>query len=251
MKVKSYQLKSLRAWELVQMVSDALVFIENQSEGMPETYMSKMEELRMAFKICNDEVFRQRRISTSDVIEAEALRDYDIRKLYSIISDYTNYRYDKQKEGAAQSLLFIFRRYGTGYTISRMPQDTQWSLMDRLLEELTRESSQQHLATLHLTEVMEALVKNNNAFKKAQQIRLKKEAHYVTGVAKAARKDLTVQFLEFVATVNALAMLEGEEQYAELKLLVNELIKDTMESGKQKKRKPEEEEEVQEGESQE
>ncbi len=246
MKVKAYQLKSLRGWELVQMVSDALVFIENQSEGMPEAYMSKMEELRTAFQICNDEVFLQRRISTSDVFEAEALRDYDIRKLHSIISDYSDYRYDKQKEEAAQALMFIFKRYGTGYTISRMPQDTQWSLMDRLLQELDRESSQQHLATLHLTEVMEALIKNNNSFKKAQQIRLKKEAHYVTGVVKAARKDLTKEFLEFVDIVNALAMLEGQEKYAELKLIMNALIKETVGSGKQKKRKVEEEEDVKE-----
>lgn len=244
MKVKSYQLERLRSWGLVQMVSDALVFIENQSEGMPEAYTSKMEELRTAFQICNDEVFLQRRVPTSDVFETEALRDYDIRKLYSIISDYSDYRYDKQKEKAAQALMFIFKRYGTGYTISRMPQDTQWSLMDRLLQELDRESSQQHIATLHLTEVMEALIQNNNSFKKAQQIRLKKEAHYVTGVVKAARKDLTKKFLEFVDIVNALAMLEGEEKYAELKLILNTLIKEYVTEAKQKKRQPEGEEEI-------
>ena len=237
MKVKSYQLERLSHLKFLHFMRDALVFIDNHSEGMPKSYTNECEELRTAFDICNKEVMLQRRISTSDVFEAEELRDYDIRKIYSIIYNYSDYRYDKQKEEAAKALMFIFRRYGTGYTISRMPQDTQGALMISLLQELEREAAQQHIATLHLTEVMSALKESQNYFEESQKRRRKKEAHYVTGVVKDARKDLTIQFLEFVDIVNALATLEGEQKYFELKLTMNELIKKNVTTARQQKRK--------------
>lgn len=237
MKVKSYQLERLSHLELLQFMRDALVFIDNHSEGMPESYTNKYEKVRTVLDIYYKEVMLPRRISTRDVFEAEELRDYDIRKIYSIINNYSDYRYDKQKEEAAKALMFIFRRYGTGHTISRMPQDTQGVLMINLLQELEHEAAQQHIATLHLTEVMDALIHSHNYFEEAQKIRRKKEAHYVTGVVKDVRKDLTVQFLEFVDIVNALGTLEGQEKYSELKLTINQLIKKYVTAAQQRKPK--------------
>ena len=237
MDVKYYHLRDLSRWELFQLMFDALTFIDNHSQGMPLIFTNKVEELRTTFDIYDVEVAIERKISTREVFEAEQLRAYAVRKIYNLIYDYSDYRYDNKKEKAAQALMHIFESYGTGSNISRMPQETQTAVLINLLQELGREASLQHIATLHLTEAVEALSQSNNYFIQSQRIRHKKEAHYVTGVVKAARKDLTHQFLEFANVVNALAVLEGQEKYADLKKIMNELVKRYVTTARQRKRK--------------
>lgn len=237
MNVKLYHLVRLSRWELFQLVFDALTFIDNHSQGMPLSFTNKVDELRSAFAIYDVEVALERKISTSEVFEAEQLRDYDVRKIYSLIYDYSDYRYDNKIEKAAQALLFIFEPYGTGSSISRMPQESQTAVLINLLQELEREAAQQHIATLRLTKAVQALSHSNNYFIQSQRIRHKQEARYVTGVVKAARRDLTNHFLEFADVVNALAIIEGQEKYAELKKIMNELLKKYVTTARKRKRK--------------
>lgn len=237
MNVKYYHLRDISRWELFQLVYDALTFIDSHSQGMPQSYTSKVEEVRTAFDIYDVEVALERKISTQELFEAEELRNYDVRKIYSIINDYSNYRYDNQKEMAGQALIHIFESYGTGSSISRMPQGTQTAVIINLLQELGRKAAQQHIATLDLTKAVEAFSHSNDYFIQSQRIRHKQEAHYVTGVVKAARKELSTQFLEFVDVVNALSILEGQEKFAQLKQTISAMVKKYVLRARQRKRK--------------
>ncbi|MDD2474749.1 MAG: DUF6261 family protein [Dysgonamonadaceae bacterium] len=237
MNVKLHHLERLSRWELFQLVFDALTFIDTHSQEMPQSFTNKAEELRTIFDIYDVEMALERKIPTSEVFEAEQLRDYDVRKIYNLIYDYSDYRYDKQIEKAAQALIAVFKPYGTGSSISRMPQEEQTAVLINLLQDLDREATQQHIATLRLTTAVEALSHSNNYFIQSQHIRHKQEARYVTGVVKAVRKDLTKHFLEFADVVNALATIEGQEKYAELKKIINELIKKYVTTAWKRKRK--------------
>ena len=244
MNVKYYHLRILSRWELFQEMFDALKYTEEHSEGMPESFVKKVQELRTAFDFYDEELTLERRISTSEISEADKLRDYAVRKVYGIIYEYSNYRYDQQKEVAAQALIHAFKRYGTGSSISRMGQDTQTAVISLLLQLLTTETAQQHTATLHLTEAVQDLARSNNYFEQAQLVRNKKQAKYVKGVVKSARNDLINKFLEFADVVNALAIVEGQEKYEKLKQFLNLLVKDYFVAAKRRNRKPKEEEEI-------
>lgn len=106
-----------------------------------------------------------------------------------------------------------------------------------LLKELARVAEQQYIATLNLTEVVLALETNNQIFEREQMARRKMEARYVTGVVKDARAELQNQIVEFATLINALALLEGEEKYAELKLIINAMLKKYVAAAQQRTKK--------------
>ena len=67
-------------------------------------------------------------------------------------------------------------------------------------------------------------------------------AKYVTGVAQSAREELQKQIVEFSALINALAIVEGEEKYEELKRIIATMVKEFMAGVRQRTKKEQEEE---------
>lgn len=230
-------------WELFQFMYNALALAEKDANDMPETFKSKVKELRDAFDIYDIEVVNDRRHSVKNLLEVEELRDYAIRKIYEIIRTYSNYTFSPEKEIAANDLLFIFEKYGTGRKISRMAQNSKTALLKILLQELAKPDAEQHLSTLHLTDAVAALTIHNEVFKREQRIRHSAKANYVTEVAKKARLNVQHEFVAFVDVLNALAILEGPEKYAQLKQFLNELLRSFKAKVKQRTRKRVEEEE--------
>ena len=125
MRVQSYQLKMLSRWEFFQLLFEVLAFAEKSSEEMSETFTNKLQELRTSFDIYDKELVQQRKIPTKQLMKAERDRDFAIRKIYTLICAYSDYRFDKKKMEAATSLNRVFKRYGTGSSISRMNQDAE------------------------------------------------------------------------------------------------------------------------------
>lgn len=243
MEIKNYILKMMTQWKLFQFALDTIAFADNYAEGMPQTYADKLEELRAAFNIYDQEVAQQRMPSRLELLKADDDRDYAIRKMYQLILYYSDYRYDAAKEHAAKGIKRIFKSYGTGSFISRQAQDVQTTMISLLLKELARPMEQQHVVTLGLTEVMLALDTSNRVFNEEQMVRNKILAAYVTDVQKHARIELQKQIMEFVALINALAVVEGEEKYAELKQIINSMVKEYMAGVGQRSKKKKEEEE--------
>ena len=65
------------------------------------------------------------------------------------------------------------------------------------------------------------------------------EARYVTGVVRDARTELQKQILEFANLINALALLEGEEKYAELKQIIGAMLQKYVSAVRQRTKKKE------------
>ena len=116
-----------------------------------------------------------------------------------------------------------------------------------MLQDLARETTRPHLITLDLTILIADLSITNKEYVDEQNLRLKKEAQKPTGVVKSARAKLQKEFLEFVALINALALVEGEQKYDVLKKTIGAAVKKHVWQARQRIRKKESgEEETQE-----
>ena len=91
MKISNSNLNALNRWELFQFLDDVLIFAESHDEGMPELFTNKLAELRTTFDIFDDALVQERNTSPQGLIEAEEKRDHAVRKIYSIVKEYSNY----------------------------------------------------------------------------------------------------------------------------------------------------------------
>lgn len=225
MTLRLYLLNSLSRWEIFQFLYDTLSFSEEYGADMPESFTTKLQELRTAFDIYDIELVQERKVSSEKLLKEDEERNFAIRKMYSIVRVYSDYHYDPEKMIAAKYLQQIFNYYGTGSRISRMNQDAKSGLLVNLLQDLEKPIAVQHLSTLHLTDVVSALTIHNTVFKNEQLNRRTANAEFVTEVAKNARLNAQDAFMAFVEMVNALAILEGPDKYIELKQYINVLYK--------------------------
>lgn len=201
-----------------------------------QSYTDKVAELRAAFDGYDKELVQERTLTPQQLFRAEEKRNYAVRKIYQLIRYYSDYRFSEEKERAAKALMRIFKSYGTGSKISRQRQDAKTAIITNLLQELSSNDAPQHIATLQLTDAVETLETNNLVFKKEQQTRRKLQAEFVKGVARSARAEVQNQFIELVTLVNALAVVEGEEKYAELKQLLTTIVQKYVSQARQRRK---------------
>lgn len=225
MQIAPYTLNLLTKWQIFQLIADVLTFAERSADEMPETFREKLSELRTTFEIYDQEIALERRPSAKRLIEVDEERNYAIRTMYKVMHTYMHYKYAPEKEVASQALLNIMKSYGSGREITRLPQGTRSAMMTNLLQELTTDVAQQHIATLNLTDALKELKKNNEIFDRENQILKKLQARYITGVVQNARANLQNEFMEFVTLIDALAVVEGQEKYADLKKIIATIVR--------------------------
>ena len=212
-------------WEIFQFLYDSLSFAEGYEAEVPQSFTIKLQELRTAFDIYDIELVQEQKASSERLLKEDNERNFAIRKIYSIVRTYSNYHYDPEKMQAAKYLQHVFKYYGTGSRISRMNQDAKTGLLNNLLQDLAKPQAEGHLSILHLTDAVTALTLHNDVFENEQQNRRNAKSEFVTGVAREARLNVQNAYLAFAEMVNALAILEGPEKYAELKQFLNVLFK--------------------------
>ena len=236
---KLYTFKLLTRWEFFQLLYHVLSFCDKYSEGMPQAFTDKVAELRIAFDVYDVELVQDRMPTPHELLQADEGRDYAIRKTYQLITYYSDHRFDPNKELAAKKLKRIFKSFGTGSKISRAEQDTKTAMISNLVQELSTESSLQHIATLNLTDEVAALNQHNRVFAKEQNNRYKLQANYVTGVVRDARMETQNKFMELVALINALSVVDGPEKYIELKQIFKTLVQESVTVARQRTKKKE------------
>ena len=241
MNIKLYALKMMNRWEVFQIFTDSLAFIDKLTEEMPETFTKKVEQFRKVYDIYDEKIVEEYRPTPRELVEAEEGLEYAIRKIYQLIRYYSDYRFDLEKETAGKALLHIFKSYGTGSYISRQNQYTKTGMIMNLLQDLAKDIPKQHIATLQLTDAVVALETNNKVFIREQHTLNKIKAKFVPGVARKARMNAQNEYMELVELINALAVVEGEEKYAKLKLQLNTLMKKNMAKVRQRTKKKEDE----------
>lgn len=240
MKISYANLNRLSRWEAFQFLDDVLAYAESHEEGMPELLTNKVAELRIAFEAYDEALVQEQKASPEALYKAEEERDFAVRKLYGLIKEYSDYRFDKDKENAGKSLLAAFKPYGTGYAIANMAQDAETAVITNLLQDFEKGQTTQ-LRLLGLIDLYEILELRNVDFIVAQRNRTEEQFTAITGVVKATRDDAQTKFIEFVDVVNALAIVEGQEKYADLKQAINGILKKYVDRAKQRTKKKEDE----------
>lgn len=224
MNILPTRLRLLNRWEFFQLITDALSHLEPQTDQWPESLQQMLSELRKLYNIYDIEIVQERQPDSSQLLEAEEECDYAILTIYKMSRAYRNYKYSEPMQTAANELLNIFAYYGNGREISRHSQQVKAAILINLLQYLDKELPKQHIATLNLTDALSTLQTNTQIFDRELTARSKLRAQFVPGVAKNARMDVQNKFMEMVALINALSILEGEEKYAELKQLLKTIV---------------------------
>ncbi len=240
MKISYSNIDRLNRWDSFQLLEDVIIYANSLSEEMPELYTNKLAELEAAFKTYDDALVQEKKASSDALLAAEDGRDHAVRKMYALIKEYSDFPYEEQKETAAKYLLEVFKPYGTGYEIAAMAQDTETGVLSNLLQDFDKETAENHAVELNLQHVLDQLRNSNATFAELQRNRNTDQSLFVAGVVKNARTNAQNEFIEFVNVVNALAIVEGEEKYTELKQKVNTLMKKYVDRTKQRTKKKEE-----------
>ena len=241
MKISNTSLNRLTRWESFQFIDDVLSYADAHTDGMPELYTNKLAELTTAFEIFDEALVQEAKTASKALIAAEESRDFAVGKIYSICREYADYRFDTDKEEAANVVLSLFKPYGTGYEIARMAQDTESAVITNLLQDLTGEAGGESISKLNLADALDYLESANLQFMRQQRDRRQDKSEFVPGVVKTARADAQAQMMGFADVVNALTIVEGEAKYATLKQKINTLLSDYVARAKQRTKKTEEE----------
>lgn len=237
MVIPPYLLSRLSRWEIFQLTADVLTYANKFEEVTPETFNNKLTELQTAFEIYDEELVQERRPTPELLLEMDEARSYAIRKLHDVIRVYGDYKFVEEKEVASKNLRRITKKYGSGRSISRLGQDSKTAVITNLLQDLAQDDAKQHIATLDLTDVVASLIVANETFENEQLLRKKYLSEFVKDVVKNARTDVQARFIEFVDVVNALAVVEGPEKYADLKQKISTYVKHYVAQAKLRRKK--------------
>ncbi len=241
MKVSYSKLNVLLRWELFQFLADILEYAESHEEGMPELLTTKVAELHTSFEAYDEALVQEAKETPVKLLDAEKKRDYLVRKIFNIATEYSDCSFDKEKEDAGKGVLHAFKPYGTGSEIARMSQDAQTAVLVNLLQDVKTTDLKLHLLTLGLMSGIEELELSNTDFQYEQRIRTKEQLQKLTGVVQSAREAAQAMFIELVKVINALAIVEGEEKYAEWKHTFNGIVKKYIDRAKLRSKKDGEE----------
>ena len=240
MKVSNTNLNRLTRWESFQFLADVINVAESHEEGKPELFTNKLAELQTAFNAFDEALVQEKKASPQGLLDAEEARDYAVRKIYAIVREYADFRFDETKESAGKVLLELFEPYGTGYAIAAMRQDTETAVLVNLIQDLRGQVASESIEELGLTNALDNLAAANHSFERKQLDRRKDNAEFVAGVVKTTRVDAQSEMIAFADVVNALAIVEGEEKYTKLKQTVNSILSEYVAKAKQRSKTKEE-----------
>ena len=242
MNITFSSLEQLNRWESARFLFDAIAFTDAHSEGMPELFISKFESLRTAYDAYDEALVQEQKVTPQILVEAEEGRDLAVRKIYALAREYSVYPYNKEKEDAGKALMHTFKPYGTGSKLSQLPQDEETLALINLLQDFDNNvAASEAILALNLIDAVNTLKLFNADFIHVQHKRIKDDAHTVLGIVKTTRTEAQYEFIAFQDIVNALALIEGAEKYADLKTELNRLHKVVVDRAKQRTKKKEDE----------
>lgn len=144
---------------------------------------------------------------------------------------------ETDKAEASERLMRIVEKYGERF--HRLPQREQTGVVVNLLQDLDTPQATADLALLDATPWVEAMRTANNAFEQLYNDRTRLAAAAQTGRTRNARIALQEAFNRVVRTLNALALLEGEEPYGRLAENINREVQQALQTLRTKKKKEE------------
>ena len=177
-------------------------------------YETGLAELDKVFKLS------QKNLLTDEIAASDAVRDKAYRAYYACVKALVDF--PDEEMAAAAKILF---QHLKDYNINLQGQmDKQTGELLNLTADLTEKYAEQ-VATLNLTKVAEKLKEANDQTAALIKQRDEAEAGRKVGVTKQARAEVDKAYRNLIQVVNALILMEGEENYADFANNQNQLIR--------------------------
>ncbi|MDR0989475.1 MAG: DUF6261 family protein [Prevotellaceae bacterium] len=176
-----------------------------------------LTELKTKFNVESEHLKTfQKNPLTSKVAAADKKRDKLYSGMVTTVRGFRNHP-SAEKVDSGATLEQVFKEYRIR-TSGQVDKET--GLMGNLLDDLLGQFAPQ-VKLLGLGDYVKALLAANEEFKSLSAERLQQQSHVVVGALRTARKATDAAYKQIVAMVNSLIMVEGEDNYRELVLLMN------------------------------
>lgn len=166
-----------------------------------------------------DRVMKLALVDSSATTMADENRDKAWADSNAYVKAIVKHPYPETAEKALE-LARCYSRYG--YPL-QLGLDQETGVLDNLIQDL-RGLSASLLTQTGFTPWLEALEATQNAFKEAQKARTEAKAQLELGAVKSARGEMEAAYTALANTVNALALIEGDANYATFIDHVNVII---------------------------
>lgn len=170
-----------------------------------------------------DEVLVRSRKNSKTATQSEADEAFD--KIFRSARNYAKAMSGHPTAAVATEgvvLWDIFQKYGD---ISSLNYDKEYSYAHNLVQDLEALTSEQ-MELLHFAPWYEALVIGVATFTSARASKTMEDATYITGLVEENRQATSAAYKNLVLRVNALAVVNGEEPYAQFIDFVTQVIED-------------------------
>ncbi len=173
---------------------------------------------------------------TQSIVESDHVRDNLFVGFYSVLKGMTHHP-DKSVAQKAEAVMIVVQKYDKN--IAYLPQRDETAVLSNLVDDLKSDEYKEQVNTLHLTPWVVAIEEANNEFEKLYTERTEKGAEFVVGLAKEQREKVQDAFTYLCQTINAYALIEGEDNYKALANKINEEVSNVKQLVKTRKTKKE------------
>jgi len=205
------------------MFVDYLVTAAEENERLAKETGEKLAALKAALAEERSYLGRTRKSSfTAGIAAADMARDQLYKAYRRCVKAYKKMP-DKDIAEAAATLA----RHLTSYKLDTASNLTEESgAMHRFLSTLTEQHAEE-VETLSLTAMVEAMQKQTDKVEELYMQRNAELSKLELGAMKRAKRQVSELYREYVQTVNALAIINGDSDYAKFIDYVNQVIKRT------------------------
>lgn len=232
-KILRTSLHSLLNMEMFQLMADLLAFLAGKDLAALkiDQAVARLTTLQGEYDLTLKEEDKLK--NPEEMNHADAMRDTCMKFLYNGVVFFSNEYPIENKQAAAKRLLEIIKRHG-GVKIAHMAQANESGTLTNLMQELETDPSKADLTLLGFADLTQSLKTFNNTFINSKQLRDRKNALAIMGRTKEARLQVEDAFSTLCQRINALAIIDGEEAYAEIIDTFNHTVKQHLETARQR-----------------
>lgn len=228
--IKKYNLERVRLMNYFQSIANIKSYLEQENlkslslKAIYDEYVAEYNLLDKALK-----PFRTSGL-TERINELDEKRDQCLIGFAGHCRVFATFP-DETKAKAGKYLLRVLDKYG------KAPQEKshqgETAIINNLLQDLKESKAATSVTTIGAEKWIADLKTYNTEFEKVNNARTQSDAAVVVGETKAARKEMYKVYVKTVKTINALALINGEDAYKRLINNINEEVEKAQTSVKQ------------------
>lgn len=228
--IKTTSLRNLRLMAFSQVMKNVQSFLAKEENLETSGLTSVKAEFDTAFDALEDVLHIARRNEqTQTILELDKQRDILLANFIAHCKLFKNHP-DAEKSAAAHRAIIQIEAYGKD--IQRRAYRDETAIIRNLIADFEQPQNDADIALIGAKEWLTLLKPINEKFDALHSNRTVEESEKEVGQSKEARKEMQEKFDRLCKAINALAFVNGEEQYRNLANAINEEVKKALASTK-------------------